>query len=76
MEMGILSLSKNQYQLDNIYIEYDLIINKQKIQYNNNKKKFNFDDLAKYLLVLRFDKHLLSSMINHEYYQKLSTNKK
>jgi hypothetical protein len=76
MEMGILSLSKNQYQLDNIYIEYDLI-NKQKIQYNNNnKKKFNFDDLAKYLLVLRFDKHLLSSMINHEYYQKLSTNKK
>jgi hypothetical protein len=45
--------------------------NDKKIQYNKNKKFFNFDDLIKYLLVLRFDKHLLSSMINHEYYQKL-----
>jgi len=54
------------------------LINKQ-TKYNTTAKaflyKFNFDDLVKYLLVLRFDKHLLSSTIDHEYYQRHSRNK-
>ena len=60
----------------------DFFINRHKkltqnIRYSKKKnKKINFDDLATYLLVLRFDVHLVSSTINHEFDRMLPENRR